>query len=241
MNFRPIISLAALSCCLVSSGCEPQLRTAAESSDNKNEPVGPQDVELVGQLKLVAVRGGGAILPWAYFVRRSDVFLLWPMDDTQYIKMDPVVDGPGFRYGDRLLHSSSVYKIRGTLSPTRGTMFHLVSLPTRTLEIKSLECLEKGTGQCQVHFASHVRLDSYARGELDEVRTPEDLKSKTGVFVQLGTGTCSVVKHDFGSGDELVNSFKSIGSINMNEQMPWAKPSSGVRPSKEETGAGAIK
>ena len=189
-----------------------------DASDEATTLFATRDSELIGQLKSVLVNDRYQFL---YFVRGSEALILQTTDDTEYVNVEAMVEGDGFRWKDRLLHSSSVYRLRGTVSDLDSTsQVRLVSLETKTLTVESFELLEKGTGPCVMYFGRGLSAEADSNGFVAII--PESVRGKTGVFVQNGTGRCSIVSVDTGRGEELTNSFVGDGNINMNEQIDWA-------------------
>ncbi|SIN59874.1 hypothetical protein SAMN02745824_0412 [Parasphingorhabdus marina DSM 22363] len=175
--------------------------------------------EWEGRLKFVFVERS-IVVP--FFLTDSGALLLRPSQDTEYDGIGPLVEGDGINVADRMFHSGATYRFQGEISDEAVDEVQLLSIPTKIVDVESIALVKKGDGECTAYIGRIVP-PRPGRGGFVPV-LPEYAEGKKGMFIHDGRAKCTIVPR----GKEMMSSITSVGSINTNEEVDWARPGPGT-------------
>jgi len=179
---------------------------------------GTTNEELVGEIKFVLVERAATI---PYLVQGGEAILLMPSDDVSFVGIGTTIAGDGISFWDHRFHSAGTYRMTGSFSEEISRQYKIVTMPTRQFNVESFELLENGATDCTAYLAVSVPPTADRSGFVPVL--PESVADKEGIFVQNGTVSCTIVAVETPGGQRLTMSFRSNGSIDINEAIPWAR------------------
>lgn len=121
----------------------------AGCNDNAATMSATKQIQWEGSLKFVFLERA-IVVP--FYLTGSEALLLRLSDKTEFIGIGDPVEGEGLHVLNRMFHSEATYRVKGDIAPEEADGVQLLSIPTRILDVTSIELMQKGEGKCLAYL-----------------------------------------------------------------------------------------